>query len=205
MSAVYLAVKGQAVTLGVTRQLVGRSWCRAAEFQYCGSVGPVAVVPELLAEFQRLGQCLAGEFRFRRVVWVNSSSTIARSGQSRLIRAYPASAEVLERALRVSLVGLHVAVCRDGLLPPALPTPRDVAGKAILFAQHDLDVDSRLVARLLNENCGLPDPLAPRVADIPVAGTKIRAGWPMFTLLTDGHSASEVEPELRRRAKAIES
>jgi predicted ATP-grasp superfamily ATP-dependent carboligase len=146
---------------------------------------------------------------------------------------YPASAEVLERALGVSLVGLHVQACRAATggergKPPAhrlhssssdasadwagasligseAPRGSRLAGKAILYAQRDLVVAAKFVHRLAAANRGLADPWSPAIADLPTAGSRIRAGWPVLTLLEDGRDANEVEDRLRQRAAEIQA
>jgi predicted ATP-grasp superfamily ATP-dependent carboligase len=209
--AVYIAASGRAVLLGVTRQLVGCAWCGAPEFHYCGSLGPLELPPATRDQFQRLGECLADEFALAGVFGVDvilrqnrdAGSSFAIPWVLEVNPRYPASAEVLDRALNVSTVGLHVASCRDRVLPSLLSDSTRCAGKAILYAPRDFVVCQRFAALIAEENRSNSELFCPRVADVPVTGSTIRRGWPVLTLLENGSEPGQIERRLRDRAAAI--
>ena len=111
---------------------------------------------------------------------------------------FPASVEVLERVLKFSAVGLHVAACRDGVLPAAeaLSKVDRVAGKAILYASRGGVLREATLERLNDESLGAE---FPAIADIPAAVGEVAAGQPIVTLLADGSSEEEVAHQLQRR------
>ncbi|MBX7072109.1 MAG: ATP-grasp domain-containing protein [Pirellulales bacterium] len=147
-SAVYLAAGGTARLLGVTRQLVGANWCcvgaaavdrpdwSGTPFRYCGSIGPLPIDDALRDQFTRIGHCLAAEFDLIGLFGVDA---IIRAGEVWPVEVnprYSASAEVLERAQGVSMIGAHVAACVEGcvnapspgLRPPSPPAARGRGG-----------------------------------------------------------------------------
>jgi predicted ATP-grasp superfamily ATP-dependent carboligase len=206
-SAVMLAHAGQAEFLGTTRQLVGDDWCSAAPFHYCGSVGPLPLAAPLRAKMQQVATVLARHFSLRGIFGVdyliNGQQLIALEINPR----YPASAEVLERVADQSLVAAHVRACEKPQevvewSMPQTAAPR-LAGKCILFAQHDFTVTAELAEQFDAANNRVAPWYAPRVADIPAAGSNIRAGAPVVTLLDDGDTEEEVHQRLQARAATL--
>lgn len=218
VAAVYVAAGGTARLLGVTRQLVGEPWCcvgaaavdrpawSGPPFRYCGSIGPLPIDDALRDQFMRIGHCLAAEFSLIGLFGVDA---IIRAGEVWPVEVnprYPASAEVLERAQGVSMIGAHVAACghtqslRGKGESRADGRAAESSGKAIAFAAQGFTACHELVERLLAMN---DDPWRPQVADVPCAGSVIQAGWPVTTLLADGETAATVEVKLRERIQAL--
>ena len=203
-SAVLVAAGGRAELLGATRQYIGADWCGARGHWYCGSIGPLALSDAALGTCRRIGDCLASRFALVGLFGVDLVLDAAeRVWPIEVNPRYTASIEVLERALGMQAIAMHVAACRDGRLPDpaAIPSARDcLCGKAILYAQQEF-----VVSRAFTESAlaiAARDPW-PRLADIPAAGTTIRPGEPILTVLTDGENMPEVEEKLRRRAAAV--
>ncbi len=125
---------------------------------------------------------------------------------------YTASVEVLERALGWRALADHARACATCCLPEITNTAHQgavpVCGKLIVFATRDLDIGESLPQRLLRDNSKLigRDGAAawPRWADIPVAFSRIRRGWPVLTALAIGASARETAAQLRSDAKALQ-
>jgi predicted ATP-grasp superfamily ATP-dependent carboligase len=201
-AAVYVAAAGQARLLGVTEQLVGAEWSGAGPFQYAGSIGPLELDVATRCDFERLGDALAS----LGLVGLFGVDCLLAGGRPWLVEVnprYPASAEVLERATGVSLVGLHVAACRKGVLPDQFNPPEPGqdpglthCGKAVLYGTSDRLVDAELFARLWQLR---GDADGPCVADIPRQGTTIRRGWPALTVLADGPDQERVREALVAR------
>ncbi len=118
-AAVYVAAAGDARLLGVTEQVL-RPWrAGRAAFCYAGSLGPLRLSNEVLAAFEQIGRVLCREFPLRGLFGVDAIIADEKVWPVEVNPRYTASVEVLERALAISAVGLHVAACRDARLPPA--------------------------------------------------------------------------------------
>ncbi|MDQ4025321.1 MAG: ATP-grasp domain-containing protein, partial [Actinomycetota bacterium] len=102
------------------------------------------------------------------------------------------SLECVEAAHEVSVFAAHLEGCAGRLpsiAPP--PTPRRAAGKAILFATHDVRVgDTR----------GWP---ARGIRDVPHPGERIAARHPVCTLVSVQESPETVLADLEARAAAL--
>jgi len=206
-SAGYLLTGGTARLVAVSRQLVGRRWCRAGPFAYCGSLAtdPATEGKPVLEQFARLGDVLGGEFGLRGLVGVDL--VIDQQRRVHVIEVNPrptASLELVERATGLSLAGVHLAAF--GFRPP-LAEPRPwwgTWGKAVLFAGRPLVCDEAVVAALLAERPGGAEPDDwPIVADIPVAGQTIPAGGPVCTVFASGATPSVALRRLRRRLTTL--
>ena len=77
VAALYVASPGNARLLGVTRQLIGCSWCGLTEgaahrFRYYGSIGPLQLAPPLETRFEQLGNVLAAAFTLQGLFGVDA-------------------------------------------------------------------------------------------------------------------------------------
>jgi predicted ATP-grasp superfamily ATP-dependent carboligase len=204
-----VAAAGSAKLLGVTEQLVGAAWCGARGFQYCGSLGPLRLSSATMQRFRRLGDCLASEFQLAGLFGVDAILNRRGIWPVEVNPRYTASIEVLERALGIHAVRDHVEACSGGVLPglPATPAPpAEWCGKAILFAQHGVEIDdrrSRLVERA-NDLGRIGNPSYaeawPSLADIPPIGSRIAPHRPIMTLLAAGRNRKDVLVQLPRSA-----
>ena len=105
--AVFLAARGAAVLLGVTRQLVGCAWAGASGFRYVGSIGPIACDGPTYRELQRIGNCLAAAFPLCGLFGVDAIIAGTDVWTIEVNPRYTASVEVLERATGLAAVRLH--------------------------------------------------------------------------------------------------
>jgi len=201
-AAVFVAASGQATLLGVTRQIVGTRWAMATQFQYAGSIGPVSLTPEHLRRLQQAGHRLANVLGLVGLFGVDFLVDGEKMWFLEINPRYPASAEVLEQSLGFSVVGKHVAACRNGSIEPAPALSTSISGKAIVYAQHDLVVPDSLVRRGIRRTA---DKTKYELADIPSPGTEIPAGAPIATVLAHAHSEEEVENRLRLLATSLRS
>lgn len=199
-TAVYVAARGMALLMGVTRQLIGCCWTNAGAWQYAGSLGPLRLAPRHRAAFLAIGDALA---RCMGLVGLFGVDTVVGSDGVWPVEVnprYPASVEVLERALSVPALRWHVEACANGSLPKTVPTGRTVAaGKAVLRARADVVVPDAFCS--MTQRVQGPWPC---YADLPAAGTLVRRGHPVATAFAVGRDAGEVHCRLRRRIRHME-
>ena len=200
-SAIYVAAAGSAVLLGVTQQIIGADWAGAKNFQYAGSIGPLAVAGLLRNQFEEIGQVLSRDFCMSGLFGVDAIIDDREVWPVEVNPRYTASVEVLERALNIQAVRMHVEACQYGRLPVSNNEARSFAGKAILYAKEALVIPESFASFVRVSN---GRDTWPTVADIPAVGSKIPAGRPVVTLLHSANSADEAEAKLRELAQAVE-
>jgi predicted ATP-grasp superfamily ATP-dependent carboligase len=198
-SVVFVAARGRAVALGVSRQLVGDASFGASGYGYCGSILAVAGDRafgddgRLMRGAAALVTAVADEFGVR---GVNGIDFVARDGSPVVIEVnarWTASMELVERAAGLSVFDAHASACRDAALPdgPALP-PNQVIGKAIVFARHPVvcgDTHAWLGDR--------------DVRDVPRPWERIGVGQPVCTVFAAGPDAARCYENLVSRAERI--
>lgn len=183
--------------LGVTRQLVGEAWTGAKPFQYAGSIGLWPMAPSQEAQIERLGHTFKSVFALQGLFGVD----LVIDGDSVWVievnPRYTAAAEVVERFSGENPISGHLAFCGGNgwMAGPHF-------GKAIFYAQHDFTI-SREFFDWAIERSG--PSFAAELADIPHAGTDIRAGHPVLTVLADGESPDRVEENLKGRVEEVRS
>ncbi len=201
-SAMFVAARGRARWLGATAQLIGKPWTGAGPFQYCGSIGPMRMNSDVEQQWSRIGWCLAREFDLAGLFGVDA---VLSGGIVRPVEVnprYTASVEILERGTAANVVPLHVDACRNGALPDdARLGVSECCGKAILFARRDVTVPTALTTAAVAANRATAWPV---YADIPQAGSFIRAGRPVMTVLASGADEHDVEQKLMELANRAE-
>ncbi|HTM56757.1 MAG TPA: ATP-grasp domain-containing protein [Pirellulales bacterium] len=199
-SAVFVAAGDEARLIGVTRQLIGAAWTGARGYQFCGSIGPMKISVQARDQLAALGSHLAREFQLQGLVGVDAVFDGDNVWPIEINPRYPASAEVLEQALGINVISLHVAACLDARLPPIglLTTPSPIAeirGKAILFASRRLLAPS-CVRDFARQQWERP---WPELADLPAVGTVIDPASPVLTVFAGGESETEVLDRLKAK------
>jgi uncharacterized protein len=196
-SIVFAADRRGAVTLGLSRQLVGDARLGVAGFRYCGSLLATRAAPlfprqeELLERAAAIAALVTREFG---LVGLNGIDFIARDGVPYPLEVnprYSASMELVERAGDISLFEAHACACA-GLLPLAPTLGNRVHGKAIVFARQDV--------RLGNTEGWLDQA---SLADVPQSGEKIRRGHPICTVFAEAQSGKACHRLLLQRAAGI--
>ncbi len=171
-SAVFVAAAGRAVLLGVTRQLIGTAWLGGSGFRYCGSVGPLDLAQRDRDTLQHIGDVLAARFELVGLFGVDAVVNGDGVWPIEVNPRYTASMELLERALDVRAVDLHVRACQDGELPSYSPRhPDRQYGKAIVFASQAVAIPPDWPARAEASSSRWP-----ALADIPAGGSTIETG-----------------------------
>lgn len=202
VSAVYVSAGGHARLLGVTEQLIGCPWCHAAEFAYAGSLGPLPIDHGGREVFESIGARLTECFGLVGLFGVDAILARGCIWPVEINPRYPASVEVLEWAAGIRAIEMHVAACRTAALPAEVPSTVDRwCGKAIVYARQTAVAHEAFVQSLLDESDDRP---WPPFADIPAAGTLIRQGQPVLTVLARGESRSRLEAALRQGVARIE-
>jgi predicted ATP-grasp superfamily ATP-dependent carboligase len=236
VAAVYVAAGGEAVLLGITRQLIaaartillkeetGAASCTqsrtkprsvaepvpffsglrtgAQGFAYSGSVGPLSLAPQVHRQFAEIGRVLSRHFGLVGLFGVDAVLAGDSVWTIEVNPRYTASVEVLERAYRYHAVAIHRDACCEGRLPAPMPTnATGWYGKAVLYARQDLRVPAEFLR--------LAEPALeaewPDLADIPDAGTQIRRGRPITTVLAEAGDERSLLAELERRTGVLEN
>lgn len=202
-SAVFVAADGAAALLGVTRQLVGKSWHAAIDFQYAGSIGPLELGGTALAAVARAGSVLAQQFELTGLFGIDFLLDDEAVWVLEVNPRYTASVEIVERASGIDAVAAHAAACRDSTLGDFQGAARGTRlhGKAILFARREAVTSERFATMTLADSQASP---WPGLADISPAGTSIATGQPVLTVFAHGKTFDEVEAGLRERIAALE-
>lgn len=204
-SAIYAAGNDWCWMVGLTLQLVGQPWLGAAPFHYCGSIGPLDVDWQALRNLECLGTSLAHAFELRGVFGVDCVLRDDVPYPVEVNPRYTASVEVLEHATGVPALHLHRRA-----FDPDCPEARNgrsvgpIVGKAILFARGPVTfpVEGPWMATLRNPG-DVWD--LPAFADIPAAGTAIRAGRPILTFFTRADSVPACREALQQIAADLDA
>lgn len=211
-SAAYALGGDRPRLFGASRQLIGRRWCGARGFAWCGSVDvPIAAIPtRLRPQLDRLGDMLAGDFGLVGLVGVDF--VVDHAGTAHVIEVNPrptASMELVERATGESLISTHLTACGFPVpVPAAEPACRPAAwAKAVVFAERTLVMDGHASATIETAaRCWTADDDGwPALADLPVIGSGIEPGRPTLTVFAAGRSAGMALETLRRRMATIRS
>jgi predicted ATP-grasp superfamily ATP-dependent carboligase len=203
-SAVYLAAGGKCVFIGATEQLLRSQHEQEDPFCYAGSLGPLRLTPQLRAKLQAMGSVLANGSGMSGLLGVDFVMAAENIWPIEVNPRYTASMEILEWSLGESLVGWHVAACREGRLPVAVCIDEidRWRGKAILFAESDMTIRPDAVETLSQQNATRSWPL---VADIPMPGSRLQAGQPVLTVFEEASTRQLVRSALSRRLEELEA
>lgn len=228
-SAVYIADGESCVWLGATWQLIGRPWCHARRFQWCGNVGPMPCSPRLAESLRRLGVGLTQQFGLRGVFGVDFVLHDDVPWVTEVNPRYPASLEVLELAKTRDWFLMHQAVFTEGHLPNHVAADEHgflveqfvghhvdkpsrfgtsegrFVGKAVLYAPKVLRFSLKLVE-------GLAPVLMPHtywfdlaLADLPNEDAIIPSGAPVLSVLAQHDSLDGLTSRLQSAASEIYS
>jgi predicted ATP-grasp superfamily ATP-dependent carboligase len=198
-----------AALLGVTRQLVGDRTFHARPFRYCGSVGPCRLPEPLADQCRALGNALARQLGLTGLFGIDGVVAEGRFWPVEVNPRYTASAEVIECATGLAMVGAHRRACVDGVLPElAEADPGGSAalwfGKAVLYAPRDL-IAPDWTARIAVPRGGGEPRTWPTIADVPRPGCEIAAGTPVLTVFASAADETECLLALRARADEIDA
>jgi predicted ATP-grasp superfamily ATP-dependent carboligase len=203
LSAVFVATQRQCRLVGVSRQLVGEPWLHAGPFQYCGSIGPLAIPAAWVQRCDAIGHALADRAGLRGTFGVDAIDAGGGPIAVEVNPRYVASVEVLELGGGTSILGKHL---RAFGLPRRWQAGRPaegIIGKAVYFAPRSFAFpatgpwDGELDREF--------DPWrVPRFADVPWPNTAFRPGEPVLTVLTRGPTVAACLQALRSAARELD-
>jgi len=205
-AASFLITAGGTRLIGASRQLLGRRWCHAVGFCYCGSldIDPGSLPAGILRQVEAIGRLLSGRFALVGLVGVD---LVIDRDVVHVIEVNPrptASMELIERSTGLSLAAAQLAACgRLAPLSPATWSRRGTWSKAILFAHRELVCDEGTLAALRTA-AGAAIAGWPAVADIPAPPQVIPQGRPVCTLFAVADSPRESLRQLRDRVVAVD-
>lgn len=196
-SAAFLADGARCQLLGLTRQLVGRAWGAAGRFEYCGSVGPLALSAHSRSILRRIGRRLTEAFGLCGLFGVDLVRDSRSFWPIEVNPRYTASMELFDWAWGESLVGWHVSACL-GEWPTVRPSrAAGYFGKLYVFAAGDLTAPAGLYRELRTHHAARG---WPAFGDVPVDGAPIPAGGPIATVFAHATTLPELKQALRCRA-----
>jgi len=186
VSALVLAAGGRAMVLGFSAQWSAPLPDRP--FRYGGAVRPAALAPAMADALTDAVQRLVSAVP---LIGLNSFDFLVDGGAFWLLEINPrpgATLDIFEPA-GTSLFALHMAATR-GVLPARPPMLSGAAAMAIAYAPHDIHV--------------IPAMDWPEwTADRQTAGTTVKAGEPVCTVLASAHDADAAKDLVDRRTAAI--
>ena len=215
-SSVCFAHDGNTELVGSTRQLVGQLpfVADAKRFNYCGSIGPIAIPDQRNERLQCIGQRLCDSFGLNGVFgfdWI-----LDDEGCIWLIEINPritASCELFEAAGLGSLVGMQAGVVKYAGQAELMNSPLKF-GKAIVYSteREPFTVDRELFEHFCNQQFSIGSIGAVGkpasececgYADIPASGTVVEPGHPVVTVIESGISCEQVHSKLVSRTKML--
>ncbi|MCE9606341.1 MAG: ATP-grasp domain-containing protein [Planctomycetia bacterium] len=217
--AVYLATHHETYLLGLSLQSLSPGAREVQPFRYGGSVGPLPfeslVTTSLDDKLGDIGRLATKEFELfgffsidflideMRVPWLLEINP-----------RYTASVELIERARGESLIGLHIAACRETMPAAGLkdrfalyPEGPTTHGKRIVYSDVDVaNVPERFTRELLKRRNDAATTRAeawPDVADIPAAGSSVGRDEPLATVFAAAEHEPKLTAELDRREREL--
>ncbi len=192
-SAAFVASNRGAMTLGLSRQLIGDAAFGADGFRYCGSIVQRAS-DALSGRVAALVNALSEDFG---LAGVNGVDFIRQDDEPVAIEVNPrwsGSMELIERAYGLAMFRVHADACTTGELPPAPACAIAGAhGKAIVFARRTVTMG--------DTTAWLEDA---DVRDVPQAGERIVAGRPVCTVFASAADDDGCYAALVTKARAID-
>jgi uncharacterized protein len=203
-SVVFVAAERRALTLGVSRQLVGDRSFGADGFEYCGSILESAPLDTATRErfdafvgrARALADAVADAFD---LVGLNGVDFVTRGGVPYAVELNPrwcASMELVERAYDLSLFAIHQTACTTRTLP-AFDLRKEfrqsnTIGKAVVYARRDLTIGN--TAEWLADS---------EIRDVPHPGQPVPKGGPVCTIFATGEDAEDCHEALLVRARHV--
>ena len=203
-SALFIADRGAADLIGVTKQLVGSP---GSPFGYRGSVGPWQPSDALTRRLRAIGQTLSSSFALAGWFGVDFILHDGRPWPVEVNPRYVASIEVLELAMGRSLMAEHLRAC--GASGDRTPLFKAIGRRRLSCCRqgHPLrPPQSRRCRRTHARPCDVRPLRDPRNRRRPVAGNpdRIRAARVDRARLGPGHRDLRGQAPIARRALAAE-
>ncbi len=179
-----VSTESHAQALAANEQLIGAAWAGAEGFRYSGNITPLeprARGLEVMAEeiVRKLG-----------LVGSNGVDFLLTEEGPVVVEVNPrfqGCLDTVELSTGVSVFQAHLEAFEGRL--PTRPLPRLSAGRAIVFAHSDLQIDEDLSG--------------PCTANVPRPGSRIKKGDPILSLLATGKDRAKVLSQLVKRAERL--
>lgn len=197
-SAVFHHGDGGLEFLGMTQQLENGDQSHAFEaFQYCGSIGPLdeAVTEMFRGPMMVAAKTVVSHCGLRGIFGIDFIPDEA--GRPWILEVnprYTASVEVIELAVQRSLLLGMQRPHWNGASFVGAP----MIAKRILYASESFQAPTFADGL---EECSEWE--LPKVADIPVPGSRIEAAWPICTVMASGSTRESCLQVLRERTKDV--
>ncbi len=217
MSASLLVSPEGIEVLSVCRQLIGRAWCRAKQFSFCGAVelSDVGSQKDMRSRLFQFASALVEKVNLTGLIGIDfvmpRKMTRNSIRKPTILEVNPrptATMELTERRTGQSQAGLHLSA--NGFpLPtnsPVLEGGRDICwGKAVVFAEKPLYVSTSFNHHLARCASSIEDHSFgwPMITDRPCCGTVIQAGHPISTVFASAQTPSDVLRRLREHVSEI--
>lgn len=208
---------GDTVVLGCCLHGNWQAGLGASAFGWCGGVGPVTVPAWWQQKLENLAEVLTAEYRLRGLFGLDVIADGEHVWLLEINPRYTGTIELLELASRTSLLAAHVRTCEGERLRDLLPLPtvdQQQAGsgesvsasetrlvwKVIPYAPMELlitqdlrDAGTFRKRFTHDENGTFPDSGSTWIADCPMIGSRVPAGFPVCSVLCvmDGLTSSE--------------
>ena len=217
MSASLLVGPEGIEVLSVCRQLIGRGWCQAKQFSFCGAVelSNAGLKQDMRTRLLEFASALVERAGLMGLIGIDfimpRKMTKDPIGKPIVLEVNPrptATMELAERRTGRSQAGLHLSAYGFPLPTKSIaPTcGRDVCwGKAIVFAEKPVYVSlafdrhlTRCASLMEDQSLGWP-----MVTDRPRCGTVIQAGHPISTIFASAQTPGNVLRSLREHVGEI--
>ena len=201
-AALFVAIAGRSIYLGLTRQLVGEAWLNAPAFRYCGSIGAIESSPALAERLRHLGAALTRRAGLMGLFGVDGLLDGDAFRPVEVNPRYTASVEVVELSTGVRALDLHSRAFENVPGPlPVTSSPRRVVGKAIVYAPAEGVFPE--AGPWLDGLGTHPLDEVPDVGDIPAPGEALLPAHPILTVFASASTPEECERRLRERAADV--
>ena len=203
--------------LSVYRQLIGRGWCRAKQFSFCGAVelSNAGLQKDTHARLFQFASAVVEEANLTGLIGIDfvmpRKITGNSIGKPTILEVNPrptATMELTERRTGRSQAGLHLSA--NGFPLPAKSlvssSGRDVCwGKAIVFAEKPLYVSTSFDHHLTSWASFIEDHSLgwPMITDRPCCGSVIQTGHPILTIFASAQTPGNVLRSLREHVNEV--
>lgn len=202
ISGLFWSEGRDAVLLCVSEQLVGVSELNGRGFLYCGSIVPAEADKTVEEPLQRAARAIVTRTGLRGLFGIDA---IVSEDSVYVLEVNPrwtASVELYERLSGTNALLLHASAfdCRFFAVPAPVSTRSRVIARGIVYASRDGRARQGTEGRQWLAR-GQGDWW---LADLPCAGTRVRAGQPLVSIITEGPDREDVWTKLVHLAPHVE-
>jgi len=175
----------EARAVAVNEQLIGASWTGAEGFRYCGNITPLEA-PDL--GIGEMAEDIVAELE---LVGSNGVDFLLTDDGPVVVEVNPrfqGSLDSVELATGQNIFQAHLQSFSK-VLPGRMKIPSFAAGRAIIYASRDMQIEEDLSATWAR--------------DVPCHGCKIRKDDPILSILATGKGRKEVMALLIKRAATL--